>query len=176
MNKSRINLLAEKNNKNENALFFLAFVIVIVSLYFNIISHVDLMDKKAICELEFAKIKPEYKQRISFNTLKDEVSCINNLLNIKNFSWSNFLSNLEKITPAGISISNVTPAFTTKEVRLEGMALSTNNLVNFMSNLQNSEFFSNVFIVEQKEVELKRAGPDITKLTGFILTFKYNEK
>lgn len=173
MNKFRINLISEKKDK-KNILFFACLIIVIVSLYFNVKTYMEVKERKKMYEQELAKIEPQYKQNITFNSLKNEVDYINNLLNIRSFSWSIFLSRLEKITPYGISISNIAPSFATREVMLNGIALSTNNLVDFMKNLQTSPFFSDVFITEQNEIEPK--AQTITKLTGFTLTFKYNEK
>lgn len=173
MNKFRINLISEKKDK-KNILFFACLIIVIVSLYFNVKTYMEVKERKKMYEQELSKVESQYKQNISFNNLKNEVNYINDLLNIRSFSWSDFLSRLEKITPYGISISNIAPSFTTREVMLNGIALSTNNLVNFMKNLQNSSFFTDVFITEQKEIELK--AQTITELTGFTLTFKYNEK
>lgn len=173
MNKFRINLISKKKDK-KNILFFACLIIVIVSLYFNVKTYMEVKERKKMYEQELSKVESQYKQNISFNNLKNEVNYINDLLNIRSFSWSDFLSRLEKITPYGISISNITPSFATREVMLNGIALSTNNLVNFMKNLQNSSFFTDVFITEQKEIELK--AQTITELTGFTLTFKYNEK
>ncbi|MEK6645876.1 MAG: PilN domain-containing protein [Candidatus Firestonebacteria bacterium] len=173
MDKFRINLLGNKNTRFESMVFLISFFILAISMCFNAKSYIELNNKKNAYKSELEKIEPQYKQKVSLDNFKNEVTHINNLLNIRSFLWSNFLSNLEKVTPSGISISTVTPAFVTREVRIEGTALSTNILVGFMKNLQNSSFFANIFIEEQREVELKEVNQ---KLIGFSLTFKYNEK
>ena len=104
-------------------------------------------------------------KNVNAESIRNEFIRINGLIDRKNFSWSRFLSRLEGAAVAKVSISSINPSFSDGNVRLEGVAFSIDELVRFMKNLQNSEYFSNVFMAEQKN----SASGNIT----FVITFKY---
>lgn len=103
----------------------------------------------------------------SMKTLRKEVEFINELLYQKSFSWTAFLSDLEKEVPSHISVSRIQPDFKNGLVVLGGKARSLAALTRFVENLQKGGPFEEVFLIDQ-EISEEEKGE-----ISFSLRFKY---
>lgn len=104
----------------------------------------------------------------SMKVLQKEVSFINELLHQKHFSWTAFLSDLEKRVPSEVAVNRIQPDFKTGLVILGGAARSLGALTQFVENLQKGAPFDEVFLTDQESA--KEEGK-----TGisFSIRFKY---
>lgn len=107
----------------------------------------------------------------SVKGMRKEVQYINDLINQKIFSWTAFLSDLEKYIPANISVTRIEPDFKSGTVVLGGMARSLRDLTQFVSNLQKGTPFQDVFLNQQESLEKE----EIKKIT-FSIRFKYRAR
>ena len=152
--------------RTENVFYIIGSGVLAVLLIMNILS--------------FSKISKEqraYKQStqtgatesaVSLSELSSQFTHANSILERRSFSWSRFLGRLEESVPARISIASVTPAFAGSSVSIDGTAMSIDDLVKFTGKLNNSKYFKDIFLADQKNTP----GGNV----GFNITFKYIDK
>ena len=107
----------------------------------------------------------------SVKALRKEITFINELLHQKSFSWTSFLSDLEKRVPSQVAVSRIQPDFKSGLVLLGGTARSLNVLTEFVGKLQKGPPFEEVFLMDQEDRhEEGRIG------ISFSIRFKYGLK
>ena len=78
------------------------------------------------------------------------------------------LEKLENVVPDGVVITSIAPTPQKGDLKLTGDARSFANLRRLVESLEESEFFSDVYLVSQAESQ----GPDGQRVTGFNISCK----
>ncbi len=147
---------------------FFTLIILIQSIY-SYISYVD-SDKDLLQSLkdvervrhEIFLLKKESlgnKQytdhaRISKDIKETEeiVSYINNIIEQKNFSWSELLFSLEKAAPKDISITSIKPSYNSKRISITGLAKNLKTVTQLVDNLNNTKYIKKSFLTNEQKV------------------------
>lgn len=98
-----------------------------------------------------------------------EADFVDSLLKAKRFSWTLFLTDLERIKPYGAMFTNISPDFTkegTIDVSLRGVANPRDQLLKLEDNLFQDNAFTNSMLQNEKR---ETSNP----WTTFQITFEY---
>ena len=82
--------------------------------------------------------------------IKAQVKVANQMIQQRLFSWSRLLLTLEGAVPAGVSLVSVQPQMSAGSLALKGEALTLERLTSFVSKLQETAPFHDVFLADQK--------------------------
>ena len=103
-----------------------------------------------------------------YHALLDRIGFANTVIEKKMYNWVGLLDKLEQVVPDGIAISSIDPDPKGHELKLAGIARSFNNLRIFMEHLEDTKFFTDVYLVSQGESKLG----DTVQVIDFKLTCK----
>jgi len=105
--------------------------------------------------------------------IQEEVAGINLLIRKRRFSWSAFFADLERHVSQDISVRRIHPdAKGDRVVVLEGVARSLPALTTFVNQMQKSESFAEVFLLDQKREEGEGDDSE-TETVSFSIRFRY---
>jgi len=104
--------------------------------------------------------------------MQEEIAAVNLLIQKKTFSWSMFLADLERHVSKDISVRRIQPDAKGDAVVLEGVARSLPVLTAFVNQMQESESFTEVFLLDQKREEAEIDDPEAT-VRSFSIRFRY---
>jgi type IV pilus assembly protein PilN len=90
-----------------------------------------------------------------YHALLDRIGFVNTVIEKKMYNWLDLLDKLEQVVPDGIAISSIGPDPKSHELKLVGVARSFNNLRIFMEHLEDSRFFTDVYLLSQSQSEAK---------------------
>ncbi len=103
--------------------------------------------------------------------LSEKVRIINGIIVRETFSWTSLLSDLEESVPDGISIASISPDFEKKSIRIKGMGETMDRVLTLVNALDDSERFSDVFLVSHAETKLKITTKSFV---SFVITSGYS--
>lgn len=126
-----------------------------------------LLGEKQLLEREIGKLGKDASPDAT-KALQKEIAFINELLQQKRFSWTSFLSDLEKRVPTQVAVSRIQPDFKTGLVILGGTARSLGAITEFVETLQKGPPFEEVFLTDQESAK-EEGKPGIS----FSIRFKY---
>ncbi len=179
--------LASKPFRNYIPLFLLLGTLLLLTLTFSAVNlwiYSDSFQKAgelensmssdvnliANMEQEIARINDTLKM-LDIGKMNKDVNFINSLLKERYFSWTALFNELEQFLPMGVQIKNITPSAgdDTVFIRLDCVAKTPLDVVDFIQNLEDSGSFYEVFPTHEKEEfnETHMAG------IGFNLVMKY---
>ena len=104
--------------------------------------------------------------------IEKEIAAVNRLLQKKHFSWSAFLSDLERSVSEDISIQRINPDTKSHLVVIDGVARSLPALTAFVNQMQKSGPFAEVFLLDQKREEIE-IDDEAVMVTSFSIRFRY---
>lgn len=88
--------------------------------------------------------------------LTKRVEGLNRIIEHKGFSWTMLLNDLESSVPRNVSLQNIQPDLKTGVVRLQGVALTLQDLTTLMTALEQSGRFTDVFLQQQRTADRDR--------------------
>lgn len=107
-----------------------------------------------------------------FTTLLGRINFANAIIEKKMYNWLELLDRLEMVVPDGIAISSLEPNVKGQELKLAGIANSFKNLRTFMERLEDSGYFSDLYLLNQGDAKLGGSTQGIS----FTLTCKVIKK
>lgn len=107
-----------------------------------------------------------------YRALLDRIDFANNIIDRKTYNWLELLDQLEMVVPDGIAISSIVPDPKSQGLKLAGVSRSFGNLRIFMEHLEESKFFTDVYLTSQGDAKLGDNPQGIT----FNLTCKVTKK
>jgi Tfp pilus assembly protein PilN len=150
-----------------------------ITLYLkNTKEHFNVQQQVAQAEAELGRINDEMGKLQPnmglINTLKSSIQFINQNLDTPGSSWVDFLFALESSVPDRIYIRDLNPkdfAAQNTKFTLEGEAGTVYDVLDFVTRMQQSDAFQNVFL-KQNSTQLVDSIP----MTSFSLEFVYRGK
>jgi type IV pilus assembly protein PilN len=103
-----------------------------------------------------------------YQALLSSIKFANGIIEQKSFDWLMLFDRLESVVPEGIAIASIEPSPKDDGLKLAGMARNFANLRKFVENLEESNFFTEVYLVSQSNVQ----GPEGRNVTGFNIACK----
>jgi type IV pilus assembly protein PilN len=101
-----------------------------------------------------------------------KIDFANAIIEKKMFNWLALLDRLETVVPEGVAISSIEPDPKSQVLKLAGVGRSFKNLRIFMENLEDSKYFTEVYLSSQGNDKLS----DSTQGVTFSLTCKVTNK
>jgi len=94
--------------------------------------------------------------------LSARIRFANGLIEKKTTNWLSLLNRLEEVVPDGVSLTQLEPSQREQLLKVNGAARNFASLRTFMENLEQSENFSEVYLLSQneKKVGLTQQGID----------------
>jgi type IV pilus assembly protein PilN len=89
-----------------------------------------------------------------YKSILARVGFANSIIVKKTYNWLELLDRLELLIPEGTAITSIDPDPKGKSVRLSGVAINFNNLRLFMEHLEESKYFTDVYITGQSNAKL----------------------
>ena len=106
--------------------------------------------------------------RAQIQELSGKIAFANGLIEKKTVNWVGLLDKLEEVVPPGVSLTQVEPVLRDQAVRLNGVARNFANLRALLENMEQSDNFSEVYLLSQNEQKVGATQQGI----GFNLTCK----
>jgi Tfp pilus assembly protein PilN len=104
----------------------------------------------------------------NYQELLARIGFANSVIERKAYNWQQLLDRLELVVPEGVAVSTIVPDPKTRLLRLTGTARAFGNLRTFMEHLEDSRFFTDVYLLSQGETRLADKSPAI----NFAITCK----
>jgi type IV pilus assembly protein PilN len=89
-----------------------------------------------------------------YQTLLTRIRFANGIIEKKTFNWLALLDKLEVVVPDGIALASIEPNPKDGVLKLAGIAKSFGSLRKFMENLEDSKYFTEVYLVSQAETQV----------------------
>lgn len=95
--------------------------------------------------------------------LHDRAAFINELIDARSFNWTLMFMDLEKLLPPGVRVISIEPKQEkgSVEVKFAIGATSDENKVKFIKALENSNSFSDVQLIDQRQPTLNSSGDQV---------------
>jgi type IV pilus assembly protein PilN len=111
-----------------------------------------------------------------YRALMDRIAFANSVIERKTYNWLALLDSLEQVVPDGVAISSIEPETKSQALRLSGIAKNFNNLRTFVEHLEDSKFFSDVYLASQAEAKLGDPNLSTAQWITFNLTCRVVKK
>jgi len=167
------------DKRRVNVFIFAAVTLLILLLLVNVRSIAtdfgDIQRLKhgiAIFEGKTKKTTSDVVPDKEYQALLARIKFANGLIETKTFNWLMLLDKLESVVPDGIAIASIEPSPKDEGLKLSGMAKNFGNLKKFMENLEESKYFTDIYLVSQSDAQV---SPD-QKGLGFNITCKAKYK
>lgn len=96
------------------------------------------------------------------------INFANTIIEKKTYNWLTLFARLEGVVPDGVAITSIEPDMKNETVKLSGITRSFGNLRKLVENLENSQFFSDVYLLGHSDAKLS----DATQGLAFNLSCK----
>ena len=104
--------------------------------------------------------------------LAARIGFANSVIEKKGYNWLQLLDKLEQVVPVGAAVSSLAPDPKSGVLKLSGTARTFGNIRSFVENLEESNYFTEVYLVSQAETHLA----DKTPALHFVITCKVSKK
>ena len=103
-----------------------------------------------------------------YKALLARIGFANGIIEKKAFNWLALLDKLEGVVPDGIALASIEPNPKDSVLKLAGIAKSFGSLRKFMENLEDSQYFTGIYLVSQAETQVSAGQKGI----NFTITAK----
>lgn len=107
-----------------------------------------------------------------YQEVVSRITFANEIIAMKTFNWMSLLDGLESVVPDGVAISAVDPKPKTGDLGIAGAARSFSGLQQLMENLENSSYFTDVYLTGQSAISVGETQKGIS----FSINCKVNLK
>lgn len=149
------------NKRRLNFFIVAAFAVLILLLLVNVRNiATDLGDIQrlnhgiAILEGKTKKATSEAVPEKEYQALLARIKFANVLIEQKTFNWLMLLDKLESVVPDGIAIASIEPSPKDEGLKLEGIAKNFGALRKFMENLEESKYFTEIYLIGQSDTQV----------------------
>lgn len=149
------------NKRRLNFFIIAAFALMVLLLLVNVrniataFGNVQRLNHGiAILEGKTRKVASEAVPDKEYQAILARIKFANGLIEQKTFDWLSLLDKLENVVPDGITITSIEPSPKDEGLKLAGMAKNFGNLKKFMENLEDSQYFTDVYLVGQSDAQV----------------------
>jgi type IV pilus assembly protein PilN len=89
-----------------------------------------------------------------YQALLARIKFANGLIEQKTFNWLMLLDKLEGVVPDGIAVASIESSPKDEGLKLDGMAKNFGALRKFMENLEESKYFTDIYLVGQSDTQV----------------------
>jgi type IV pilus assembly protein PilN len=149
------------NTRRLNFFIVAAFALLFILLLINVrsiatdfgsidrLNHgIATIDKKTKKTTGVAVPEKEYQ------ALLGRIEFANRVIGQKTLNWLMLFDKLESVVPDGVAITAIEPSPKDEGLKLDGMAKDFGGLRKFMENLEDSKFFTDIYLVSQSDTQV----------------------
>jgi type IV pilus assembly protein PilN len=97
-----------------------------------------------------------------YQALLVRIKFANVIIEQKTFDWLMLFDKLENVVPDGITLASIEPSPKDGGLKLAGIAKNFGNLRKFMENLENSGYFTGIYLVSQSDTQVSESRKGIS--------------
>ena len=97
-----------------------------------------------------------------FQALLGKIKVVNGIIQRKSFNWLGFLDWLELVVPDGVMVSSLEPSLKEGKLTIVGVARDFQTMRKFLENLEDSKFFTEVYLLTQSEAKVDETQKGIS--------------
>ena len=86
--------------------------------------------------------------------LLGKIKVVNVIIQRKSFNWLGFLNWLEVVVPDGVMVTSLEPSLKEGKLTISGVARNFQIMRNFLENLEDSKFFTDIYLLSQSEAKV----------------------
>jgi type IV pilus assembly protein PilN len=86
--------------------------------------------------------------------LLGKIKLVNGIIQRKSFNWIGFLDWLEVVVPDGVMVTSLEPSLKDGKLKVSGVAKNFQILRKFLENLEDSKFFTDIYLLSQSEAKV----------------------
>lgn len=141
-----------------NRLGYGAIAVLLIIAGWNVIRVSSNMGEQSRLNAEIAALQSNVGMKTGgvgeteINRQRARIRFYNEIIDRKSTNWLNLLDVLESATPAGISLSSVSPAKDLNEWKLEGTARSFKAVQQYLEKLESSQNISDIFLLSHRNL------------------------
>jgi type IV pilus assembly protein PilN len=152
-----------------------AVLLLVVILFFNISNIAGRAGEAKRLTVEIAALEGKRESsgtgvtEKEYRALIEHIRFANEIIDKKTYNWLSLLDKIEMVVPDGIAITSIMPDTKGKTLKLPGTARSFSHLRVFIERLEDSKFFTDVYLTSQ-------SISTESKSIAFVLTCKVTDK
>ena len=89
-----------------------------------------------------------------YQALLGKIKVANAIIQRKSFNWLGFLNWMEVVVPDGVMVTSLEPSLKDGKLKISGVARNFNFMRKFLENLEDSKFFTDIYLLSQTEVKV----------------------
>lgn len=89
-----------------------------------------------------------------YQALLVRIKATNEIIRRKSFNWVGFLDWLERVVPDGVMFTSLEPSIKDGQLKIAGVARNFTTLRTFLENLEDSGFFTDIYLLTQNELKV----------------------
>jgi len=97
-----------------------------------------------------------------YQALLARIKFANGIIEKKTFNWLELLDKLEGVVPDGIALASIEPSPKESVLKLAGTGKSFGNLRKFLENLEDSKYFTEIYLVSHAETKVSDSQTGIS--------------
>lgn len=102
----------------------------------------------------------------------EKVAILNRILEADQFRWTDLLSRLEMLVPAGVRITSLRPNFEDRSLEIQAISREIEDMTAFLDALLHSERLPQAYLLRHQEQELRRDSAQTQRVISFSLRIK----
>ena len=132
-------------------------LIILAGLSYQVIVHSAEQQK---LEQELATVETRIKasgkgiSEKEYLALLGKIKIANSIIQRKSFNWLGFLDWLEMVVPDGVMVTSLEPSLKEGKLTISGVARNFQLMRKFMENLEDSKFFTDIYLLSQSEAKV----------------------
>jgi len=157
------------NKRRLNIFIAVTLILLTLILLFNVREVVKGYGEKrrlthgiAVLEGKSKDAKSSAVSEKEYQALLGRIKFANVIIEQKTFDWLMLFDKLENVVPDGITIVSIEPSPKDGGLKLAGIAKNFGNLRKFMENLEDSGYFTDIYLVSQSESQVSESRKGIS--------------
>ncbi len=97
-----------------------------------------------------------------YQALLGRIKTVNSIITRKSFNWLGFLDWLEVVVPDGVMVTSLEPSLKEGKLTISGVAKNFPTMRKFLENLEDSKFFTDIYLLSQAESKVDETQKGIS--------------
>jgi len=123
---------------------------------------------RQILEKELASVEARIKasgkgvSEKEYQGLLGRIKTVNGIIQRKSFNWLGLLDWLEVVVPDGVMVTSLEPSLKEGKLKVSGVARNFQAMRKFLENLEDSKFFTDIYLLSQSEIKVDEVQKGIS--------------
>lgn len=158
-----------------NGALAIACFFLFLGLFFSIKAIATNAGEMKLVQQNVATLEQKEKGKVGekeYQALLARIGAANTIIARKSYNWLQLLDRLETVVPDGVAMTSIQPDPKGRELKLAGVARNFADMRRFMENLEETQFFTDVYLLSNSESKVGASQ----KGMSFTITCKVSGK